>query len=105
MDLIFYKKRIPLKPLLKILREKEEEYVEMQVAGLSEEMFSGLQDSLIEFSELAGNLDVLEESVKRFLGDRRISGYVNLGDFLIIRNFTVRIQVKVKRHGFSIFQL
>ncbi|MCK4885615.1 DUF790 family protein, partial [Candidatus Bathyarchaeota archaeon] len=95
LDLIFYKKRIPLKPLLKILREKEEGYVEIEVAGLNEEMFFGLQDSLIEFSELAGNLDVLKESVKRFLEDRRVSGYVNLGDFLIKESKLKEIQKKL----------
>jgi predicted nuclease of restriction endonuclease-like RecB superfamily len=83
LNLFFYKKRIPLKPLLKILKRKEEAYVEREIAGLHEEIFSNLKYSLIEFSTLAMKFDVLEESIKRFLGNREVYGYVNLGDSLI----------------------
>ena len=58
-------------------------------------MFSNLQDSLIEFSKLAKNFDVLEDSVKRFLGDRQVSGYVNLGDFLINETKLYEIERKL----------
>jgi predicted nuclease of restriction endonuclease-like RecB superfamily len=95
LNLFFYKKRIPLKPLLKILKNKEERYIEGEIASLHEEMFSSLQDSVIEFSKLARKFDVLEESVKRFLVNRDIYGYVNLGDCLISRTKLLEIERKL----------
>jgi predicted nuclease of restriction endonuclease-like RecB superfamily len=83
LNLFFYKKRIPIKPLLKILKNKEEAYIEREIAGLREEMFSNLQEPLVQFSELTSKFEVLEESIKRFLEDREVYGYVNLGDSLI----------------------
>lgn len=95
LNLFFYKKRIPLKPMLKILKNKEEAYIEREVAGLHEGMFSNFQESLIEFSKLARKFDVLEESVKRFLGDREVYGYVNLGDSLISKSKLREIKRKL----------
>lgn len=94
-ELIFYKKRVPLRPLLKILKKKEEAYIKKEIACLHEEMFSNLQDSLIEFSKLAKTFGILEESVKRFLGDKQVRGYVNLGDFLINETKLYEIERKL----------
>ena len=95
LSLIFYEKRIPLKPLLKILKKKEEVYIEREVASLSLELFFDLQDSLIEFSKLARKFDVLEESVKIFLRDQDVKGYVNLGDSLISETKLCEIERKL----------
>ena len=95
LALIFYKKSIPLKPLLKILKKKEEDYIKIEIAGLREEMFSNLQGSLIKFSTLARKFDVLEESIKRFLGDREIKGYMDLGDYLISKTKLYEIEKKL----------
>ncbi len=83
LEIIFYNKRIPLKPLLKILKKKEEAGIKKEIECLEEEMFSDLQDSVIELSKLAKKFDVQEESVKRFLENKKIEGYINLGEFLI----------------------
>jgi len=95
LALIFYKKSVPIKPLLKILKKKEEVYIEIEIAGLREEMFSNLQGSLIKFSTLARKLDVLEESIRRFLGDRAIKEYVDLGDYLISKTKLYEIERKL----------
>jgi predicted nuclease of restriction endonuclease-like RecB superfamily len=95
LSLIFYEKRIPLKPLLKILKKKEELYIEREIEALSLESFSNLQDPLVEFSKLARKFDVLEESVRRFLEDRKVKGYVNLGDSLISETKLHEIESKL----------
>jgi predicted nuclease of restriction endonuclease-like RecB superfamily len=96
LNLFFYKKRIPLKPLLKILKNKEEAYIEREIASLREDMFSNLQEPLIQFSELTGKFTVLEESIKRFLEDREVHGYVNLGDSLISKAKLREIERKLR---------
>jgi predicted nuclease of restriction endonuclease-like RecB superfamily len=83
LEIIFYNKRIPLKPLLKILKKKEESGIKKDIECLEEEMFSNLQDSVIELSKLANKFDVQEESIKRFLENKQIKGYMNLGEILI----------------------
>jgi predicted nuclease of restriction endonuclease-like RecB superfamily len=83
INIIFYKKRIPLKPILKILKKKEEAYIEKEVLELDEKKFQNLQDPLIEISMLAKKFDVLEETLRRYLSSQEISGYVKLRDFLI----------------------
>ena len=95
LALIFYKKSVPLKPLLKILKKKEEVYIEKEIAGLSEEIFSELQGPLIKFSTVARKFGVLEESIKRFLGDSEIKGYMNLGDCLISKTKLYEIERKL----------
>ena len=94
LEIIYYKKHIPLKPLLKILKKKEEVYIKKEIEFLSEKLFSNLQESLIEFSKLAKTFNVLEESIKRFLEKKKVMGYVNLGDFLI--NETKLNEIKTK---------
>jgi predicted nuclease of restriction endonuclease-like RecB superfamily len=95
LEIIYYKKYIPLKPLLIILERKEEEYVKKEVEELSIEMFSNLQGSPILFSELAKDFNILEESLKRFLENKQISGYVNLDEFLINEAHLDRIKRKL----------
>jgi predicted nuclease of restriction endonuclease-like RecB superfamily len=69
INLFFYEKRIPLKTLL--------------------------ENSLINFYTLAKKFDVLEESIKKFLENKEISGYVNLGDSLISNTKVREIEKKL----------
>jgi predicted nuclease of restriction endonuclease-like RecB superfamily len=94
LEIIFYNKRIPLKPLLKILKKREESSIKKDIQCLKEEMFSNLQDSVIELSTLANKYDVQEESIKRFLENKQINGYMNLGEFLI--KYTKLTEIKKK---------
>jgi predicted nuclease of restriction endonuclease-like RecB superfamily len=95
LHLIFYTKRIPLKPVLKILKNKEEAYIKKDIEFLKEEIFSNLQDTVIELTKLAKQFDVQEESVKRFLENKQIKGYVNLGEFLIQETKLTEIKKKL----------
>lgn len=95
LNIIFYKKRIPLKPLMKILKEKEEAYIEREISGLNEKMFQNLQGPLIEISTLARKFGVLEESIKKFLAGKEIRGYLNLEDSLISEKKLCEIEEKL----------
>lgn len=95
LNLIFYKKRIPLKPLLRILKNKEEIYFKKEIKHLEDETFSNLQGSLIEFSSLAKKFNVLQESIRRFLKDKEVKGYVSLGDCLVSKTKLNEIEKKI----------
>ena len=82
LNLIYYKRRIPLKPILDHLKIREKQLVEEQTERLRVRSFS-FQKPVVESAELAEMLGVLEEAVKEILMEREFPGYMRVGDMLI----------------------
>jgi predicted nuclease of restriction endonuclease-like RecB superfamily len=81
-NVIYYHRRIPLRPILAHLRAREERLVEEQSKVLS---VGGLvmRKPVVEVRELAERLGVLEEAIERVLEGKEFPGYLRLGDMFI----------------------
>lgn len=82
LDVIYYKGQVPLRPILRHLKEREKSLVEQQVGRLQLEK-ARLEQPVMTVQELAARFGVLEEAVKRLVRDRATPGYRVLGDILI----------------------
>ncbi len=82
LNLIYYRRRIPLRPILTYLKTKEERLVEDQTKRLRNRRFE-IQKPVVELGELAETLNVQEEALRKVLEERDIPGYTNVGDLLI----------------------
>ena len=82
LNVIYYQRRVPLRPVLAHLKAKEERLVKEQTRRLRAETFA-IQRPVVEVRELAEKLGVLEDAVKEILREREVLGYRRLGDMLI----------------------
>ncbi len=82
LNLVYYQRRVPLRPILTYLKSKEERLVKEQTRYLKAKAFK-IQKPIIEVGELAARLEVQEEALRRVLKDKEILGYANVGDLLI----------------------
>jgi hypothetical protein len=82
LNLIYYKTRIPLKPILDHLKALEEQMVAEQICRIHIDSLS-LQQPIVELSELARELGVFTESIRQSLTAHKIPEYRQLGDLLI----------------------
>ncbi len=82
LNVIYYRRRIPLRPVLVFLKAKEERLVEEQVRRLST-MDLSPRRPVVELRDLAEELGVEEKAVREVLNERGIPGYTRLGDILV----------------------
>ncbi len=82
LNVIYYQRRVPIRPVLAHLKAKEERLVKEQTRRLQAEALI-IQGPIVEARELAESLGVLEEAVKEILREREFPGYTRLGDMLI----------------------
>jgi hypothetical protein len=82
LNLIYFKRRIPLTPVVTHLKAVERRLITEQIRRLSNAAFT-LQNPVVEAKELAEMLGVLENTAKQVLQDREWPGYTRLGDMLI----------------------
>lgn len=85
LNLVYYRRRVPLRPILTYLKDKEERLVNKQIRHLKAEVFK-IQEPIVEIGDLAARLEVQEEALRRVLKDKEILGYVNVGDLLVKRS-------------------
>jgi hypothetical protein len=95
LNVIYYKRRIPLRPILVHLKAREEHLVEEHKKRLSAEPLP-IQKSFVDARELATELGVLEEAVKQALMEREFPGYTRLGDMLVKKTKLKEIQQKLE---------
>jgi hypothetical protein len=81
LDIVYYKKKVPLQPILRHLKAREAELKAGQMKDLQgkEIEIDGLR---VSTAELASQLGVLEDAVLEDLRTRDIPGYLLLGDTL-----------------------
>ncbi len=82
---IYYKKDVPLKPIIDHLREKEASVVEEQVKKLKTEAKAiALKGDVVSVEEIANEKGVALASLKKALEDFEPEGYARVGDRLFI---------------------
>jgi len=82
LNVVYYHRRIPLRPILAHLEAREERLVEEQTRLLRVDHLI-LQKPVVEVRELAEKLGVLEDAMKKVLREREFPGYKRLGDMFI----------------------
>ena len=95
LNVIYYKRRVPLRPILVHLRAREERLVMEQTRRLRAEPLP-IQKTIVDTSELAAKLGVLEEAVKAVLKEREFPGYARLGDMLVKKTKLKEIRGKLE---------
>ncbi len=95
LNIIYYKRRIPTKPILLHLKAREKRLVMEQTKRLKAEALH-IQKPIMEARELAERLGVLEEAVKETLMEREFPGYTRLEDMLIKKTKLKEIQEKIE---------
>jgi predicted nuclease of restriction endonuclease-like RecB superfamily len=95
LKVIYYKQKIPLKPILIHLKAREERLVKKQKRRISAETLP-LLTPIVEARELATKLGVLEDTVKQVLIEREFPGYTRLGDMLVKNTKLKEIQEKLE---------
>ncbi len=89
---IFYRKEVPIKPVLRFLREHEEEKIRREISMLRHSEIELVGD-IIRVDELARRYDVGEEVIRRTVRNDR---YMLVGDVLISRDTAERIKRKIE---------
>jgi len=95
LNLVYYKRRIPLRPILIHLKAREERAVREQTRRLGAESLL-IQKPVVEAKELAEKLGVLEDAVKQALMEREFPGYTRLGDMLVKKTKLKEIREKIE---------
>lgn len=107
LNLIYYKRRIPLRPILDHLEALEERMVTAQISRIHAESLP-LQQPIVELSELARELGVLTESVRQIVKEHKVPGYRQLGDLLIkeakLREIEQRLENALHQHELSSYE-
>jgi hypothetical protein len=95
LNVIYYKQKIPLRPILTHLKVREKSLVREQTGRLRIEALS-IQKPVVEAKELAEKLGVLEDTVREFLMERKVPGYSRLGDMLVKETKLKEIQERLE---------
>ena len=82
LKLVYYDRKIPLKPILNHLGAREERSAKEQSRLLQVDDLV-IQKSIVEVKELAENFGVLEDAIERVLERKEFPGYSRLGDMFI----------------------
>lgn len=82
LDIFFYKGKIPLKPILNYLQDKEKEIVDREVQALQNVKLN-LDAQVVEAEDIAKMLSISVEAVKRIMPQLQATGYKKLGDLFI----------------------
>ncbi|MFX0069265.1 MAG: DUF790 family protein [Promethearchaeota archaeon] len=96
MNVIYYKGKVPLQPIMSYLKSKESHLASEQTKVLRLKGIK-IQDPVIEVRELAKKLDVLEEAVRNVLQEQQVQGYRQLGDLLIKKSKLTEIGNIIER--------
>ncbi len=105
LKVIYYRGRIPMRPILAHLEKRERRLVEQQTKRLSFEEFN-VQKDVVELRELAKELGVEEAALNEALKEREVPGYLNLGGMLVrdtkIREIRQRLEERMERGEISL---
>lgn len=82
LDIVYYKGKVPLRPVLNHLRAREDELRQRQLEQIRGQELK-IEAPVVTAAELALRLGVLEEAVMENLRHRDIPGYQMLGDVLV----------------------
>lgn len=95
LNVIYYKRKIPLRPILLHLKVREERLVKEQTLRLRVEALP-IHEPIVEAKDIAEKMGVLEDAVKEVLMEREVPGYTRLWDMLIKNTKLEEIRERVK---------
>jgi uncharacterized protein len=95
-QVIFYEKKVPLKPIMEYLKKMDGELVARQSAAL-EHVEITLQADIVEMQDLAEQFHASAEAIKQLLITRPAKGYRIIGDVLIHEKKLSDISVKLAK--------
>jgi len=82
MEVIFYEREVPVKPIIDYLNAMEEETIAKQVESLASVELR-LQGDVASLEELTEKLQTLKEALRRRLQTAPVKGYMLIGDVLV----------------------
>jgi len=95
-NVIRYKKRIPVKEIIKILSKYEREQIDMEIDMLNERFREDDLTPVVELDKLSEDVGVSLESMKRFLNEQKLSGYVFTGNLLVSKGMMSQLYEKLE---------
>jgi len=98
MELIFYEKEIPVKPIIDYLRGLEEESVVKQVEALAGAELR-LQGDVVSLEELKEQLRTSMEALRRRLRTAPVEGYRLIGDVLVSERKLGEVESRLSQLG------
>jgi predicted nuclease of restriction endonuclease-like RecB superfamily len=98
MEVIFYERDVPVKPVIDYLRAIEEQNVAKQVESLASARLR-LEGDVVSLEELADKFQTSNESVRRWLQSAPVKGYRLIGDLLVSENKLDDIDRRVSELG------
>ena len=87
-NVIFYKNRIPIKPIIKILKESEEKYIQEELAKIQT---VEMKEEIVSIKEKAKELNVNPEVLKQI----KITNYYIIGDKIVSQKFLLKLKEKI----------
>ena len=93
-EVIFYKKKVPLKPIMRILKTKEEAELHHEIQTLNIEHLH-LEKDIVELQDLANALNVSIKALKRKLIGVEFNGYKKAGEIIIKQEKLGELEVKI----------
>ena len=95
LSLIYYKNKVPLKPILTYLKKKEKTLTDKEAEAISGTELK-LTAPVVEIKEIAGFLGVSTESVKAAVENISIPGYLRLGDLYVQKTLLEKIEIAIQ---------
>jgi predicted nuclease of restriction endonuclease-like RecB superfamily len=95
IDLIYYREKIPLAPILRYLEAKFEEVKSKEIKIL-QDLPIKFTEPIVAFSEFAARIGVSEEAARAFLTANTPSDYVAMADVLVNNEKLLQIGRKIK---------
>lgn len=94
-DLIYYRDKIPLAPILRYLETKFDE-VKSKEVKLLEELPLKLTEPVVDFEEFAARIGISKEATRIFLTANVPSDYIVMADVLVSKEKLVQIDTRIK---------
>lgn len=92
--LIFYKGRVPLKPILNFLKTRAETQIQFEIRNLKLEPLE-LEGDVVQLHKLAEEHGVSNEALRRKIEDFKVEGYTLIGDLFISNKKLKEIDSKI----------
>ena len=86
LNLVYYKNKIPLKPILTHLQERKKMLTDRESEGIVGTKLK-LSSPVVAIEEVAGLLGVSADSVRVVIESFSVPGYLRLGDFFVEKSF------------------
>ncbi len=91
---VFYKKTVPLKPILKLLKDREETLIQREIQSLNLKQLR-LSGDVIELHALAREYGVSDKALKQKLRGFKVEGYTLTGELFVSDKKLGEVNLKI----------